>query len=259
MKEYLTSLTLVRIIYRLYWVLKQQYGLSFYWVKGLHELVVFWQEYQHYQSINTNNNFNISLQNWLPYLQDKTKVTPLDSVYFLQDTWAAKKIFELKPKHHYDVGSSVTTMGIISQYIPVTMIDIRDVLIELENFKFINGSILDLPLEDGSIESLSSLCVIEHIGLGRFGDIIDPWGSEKAIEEIKRVVKPGGMILCSVPIDKENKIYFNAHRAFTRDYILSLFKECEVIEEKYQYGTQLYNCYDANRGFGTGLYMLRKC
>jgi hypothetical protein len=53
----------------------------------------------------------------------------------------------------------------------------------LENLFFKEGSILALPFESGSIKSLSSLCVVEHIGLGRYGDEIDPFGSESAIKE----------------------------------------------------------------------------
>jgi hypothetical protein len=61
-----------------------------------------------------------------------------------------------------------------------------------------------------------------------------------------------------VPVDSENKIYFNAHRAFTRDYILELFDGFELLDEKYHYGTKMYENYDASKGFGTGLYMFKK-
>ncbi|MCT7515098.1 hypothetical protein [Aliarcobacter cryaerophilus] len=62
----------------------------------------------------------------------------------------------------------------------------------------------------------------------------------------------------SVPVDNENKIYFNAHRAFTRDYILQLFSGFEVLDEKYHYGTKMFEHYDKTKGFGTGLFMLKK-
>ena len=87
---------------------------------------------------------------------------------------------------------------------------------------------------------------------------LDPFGSEKAIEELKRVLKIGGVILFSVPIDSENKIYFNAHRAFTRKYILELFDNFRVLDERYHYGKKIYDEYDLSKGFGTGLYMLEK-
>ena len=82
--------------------------------------------------------------------------------------------------------------------------------------------------------------------------------AQQAIKELKRVLNWGGVILFSVPVDAENKIYFNAHRAFTREYILELFEGFEVIEEKYHYGTKMYDSYEKNKGFGTGLYMLKK-
>lgn len=164
----------------------------------------------------------------------------------------------MKPQHHYDIGSSIITVGIISQFVPTTMVDIRDINVSLKNLFFKQGSILNLPFEDNSIESISSLCVVEHIGLGRYGDQIDSWGSEKAIKELKRVLKNGGDLLFSVPVDRECRIYFNAHRSFTREYLLELFKDLKLVEEKYIYEKEIQDNYDQLRGFGTGLYHFRK-
>jgi len=193
-----------------------------------------------------------------PCLEDRTSSTPLDPTYFYQDAWAARKLFELRPEHHHDVGSSAMTIGLLAQFVPTTMVDIRPIELTLDNLSFIEGSVLDLPFEDCSVESLSSLCVVEHVGLGRYGDELDPSGTEKAIAELKRVVKPGGSLMISVPVDGENRLYFNAHRALTRDYILGLLDGFDVVEERYQYGDSLFEEYDPARGFGTGLYLLRK-
>jgi len=218
----------------------------------------FWflRQFKNYQKMIENDKFQKI--EWYPCLFDNLSHTPLDATYFFQDSWAAKHIFNLNPKHHYDIGSSAKTIGILSQFTPITMIDIRPIELKLDNLFFQKGSILDLPFEDNSLETLSSLCVVEHIGLGRYGDPLDQFGSEKAIVELKRVLKIGGIILFSVPVDEENKIYFNAHRAFTREYILELFDGFEIIEEKYHYGTEMFDDYDKSKGFGTGLYMLRK-
>lgn len=195
---------------------------------------------------------------YYPCLFDNLDYTPVEPTYFFQDCWAAKHIFEMRPAHHYDIGSSVKTMGIISQFVPVTIVDIRPIELELPNLFFIKGSILELPFNDNSIESLSSLCVVEHIGLGRYGDSLDSFGSEKAIRELRRVLKVGGVLLFSVPVDRANKIYFNAHRAFTREYILEQFDGFEILDEKYIYGTKMYDTYDPKKGFGTGLFKLKK-
>lgn len=222
----------------------------------LKQISWFFNQLSNLNKLGKNQQFKIV--EYYPCLFDNLSYTPLDPTYFFQDSWAAKHIFDLKPTHHYDIGSSAKTIGILSQFVPITMIDIRPIELELPNLFFKKGSILELPFHDNSIETLSSLCVVEHIGLGRYGDPLDPFGSEKAIKEIKRVLKIGGIILFSVPVDSENKIYFNAHRAFTREYILELFNEFEVLDEKYHYGIKMYDTYDTTKGFGTGLYKLKK-
>jgi len=217
----------------------------------------FISDYLKYRVLQKNND-SLKIKILMPCIKDKTSTTPLDPVYFYQDTWAAKKIFTKNPSHHYDVGSSAKTIGLISQFVPTTMIDIRPVDLKLENLFFKEGSILKLPFEDNSIDSISSICVIEHIGLGRYGDPLDVFGSEKSIAEIQRVTKPGGMILISVPVDDENKVYFNAGRAFTREFVLDKFISCKLIEEKYIYGRSLQDSYDKAIGYGIGLYMFEK-
>jgi hypothetical protein len=56
----------------------------------------------------------------------------------------------------------------------------------------LNGSIVDLPFTDRAVQSLSCLHVIEHIGLGRYGDPIDPQGPERTGREIARVLTAEG-------------------------------------------------------------------
>ncbi|MHB8580863.1 MAG: DUF268 domain-containing protein [Ignavibacteriaceae bacterium] len=214
-------------------------------------------DYFHFEKGSKSYNDQFKIYCMYPRLNDKTKFTPLEPIYFFQDAWAAKKIFDLKPKHHYDVGSSAKTISIISQFVPTTMVDIRPLGLKLENLFFMEGSVLNLPFEDNSIESISSLCVIEHIGLGRYGDEIDILGSKKAIRELIRVSAHNGMILFSVPVDEENKVFFNAHRAFTREYIITQFNCCELIEEKYIYGDSLFDMYCPEKGFGTGLFLFK--
>ena len=221
-------------------------------------LIWFIRDLRALQADSSNANCRVDLRYTHPRLGDRTATTPVGPTYFYQDTWAAKKIFEMKPRRHVDVGSHAKTIGLLSQFVPITMVDIRPVEVNLEGLSFKEGSILKLPFEDDSIDSISSLCVVEHVGLGRYGDPVDPFGSEKAINELKRVVSAGGVILLSVPVDSQNRVYFNAHRAFTRDYILELFEGLELLEEKYIYGYSMVDRYEPARGFGTGLFMFRK-
>jgi SAM-dependent methyltransferase len=185
-------------------------------------------------------------------------MTDVDPVYFIQGCWCAGKIFKTHPERHYDVASQAIMVGIISQFVPTVMIDIRPLSVFIPGLSFIKGDITQLPFKNGEIESLSSICVIEHIGLGRYGDPLDQFGTEKAAKELARVLAKGGNLYISVPIDTESKTYFNAHRAFTRDYILSLFRGLHLVEEGYIYGKEMSSTYNASEGFGTGLYHFRK-
>lgn len=240
--------------YKLLLILKNEYGFNV--AAFLRDIRWYHSDYKLLkQSISTaavHCDMPISLLH--PCLRDKTSFTPIEYTYFYQDTWAAKQIFDLAPEHHFDVGSSVKSMALISQRIPVTMVDIRPPEVVLDGFDFIKGSILSLPFNDGSIVSLSSLCVVEHIGLGRYGDPIDPSGSEKAASELSRVLAPGGHLFFSVPVDSDNRVYFNAHRAFTRSRVLGLFPGLNLVEDAYIYGSKMYDQYDVGKGFGTGLF-----
>jgi SAM-dependent methyltransferase len=218
------------------------------------EVPHFMQSYQQYMRANDNPNFAIGAEYLYPCLEDRSDTTPIEPTYFLQNAWAARRIFEIKPERHVDVGSAATAIAIIAQHTPITMVDIRPIDIELDGLTFVEGTIVDLPFETGSLESVSSICVIEHIGLGRYGDPIDPWGSEKAAKELVRVIRPGGHVLISLPIDSACRVYFNAHRSFTPDYVRSIFDGCDIVDEQYIYGRALLPSYDPNLGFGTGLY-----
>jgi SAM-dependent methyltransferase len=218
----------------------------------------FLSDYIEFKKQLSENSSRANIDFLYPQLRDKTKSTPIDPIYFYQDAWAARKIFNLKPIHHYDVGSAAKTIGIISQFVPTTMIDIRPLELNMENLYFKKGSILNLPLESNSINSISSLCVIEHIGLGRYGDPIDVFGSEKAIKELIRVTAPQGLMLISVPVSSADKIFFNAHRVFNRDYILNIFSNCELIEERYILGHQFLEKFSSTNEFQIGLFMFKK-
>lgn len=249
-KNYLKKISLLKFLVVFLRVFKNKYGI----IKKVALITGFFSDYRLYKKNNTNKQFILKSEDLYPRIYDKTDAHSIDPVYFYQNTWCAKKIFENKPVHHFDVGSSIDLVSIVSQFIPTTMVDIRPIPLALDGLSFTRGSILNLPFKDNEIKSLSSICVIEHIGLGRYGDPLDQFGSEKAVEELKRVLAYSGNLYISVPVDKDSKVYFNAHRAFTRDHILDLFSPLRLIEEKYIYGNEIFDEYDQDKGFGTGLY-----
>jgi len=157
-----------------------------------------------------------------PCLGDWTSTTPFDAHYFYQGAWLARRVAARRPAQHVDVGSSAQTIGVLSAMTEVLHIDYRPLDASLPGLRCMSGDILALPLGDASVASLSCLHVIEHIGLGRYGDPIDPAGSSKAAAELARVLAPGGRLYLSVPVGRE-RICFNAHRVFAPETILRLF------------------------------------
>jgi SAM-dependent methyltransferase len=144
--------------------------------------------------------------------------------YFHQDLWAAKKIFERAPAQHVDIGSRID--GFIAHlltFMPVTIIDIRPLPDHIEGLHVIEDDATYLAsIPDASLESVSSLHAVEHFGLGRYGDPIDPHAPQKAMGALARVLRPGGHLYFSVPIGRE-RLMFNAHRIFSPSRVLDAF------------------------------------
>ncbi|MEI6782058.1 MAG: DUF1156 domain-containing protein [Verrucomicrobiota bacterium] len=83
-------------------------------------------------------------------------------------------------------------------------------------------------------------------------------GNRVAWRGSRFILKPGGNLYFSVPVDKESIVYFNAHRAFSNEYVLKLCAELHLVEAKFRYGIELFEAYHAEKGFGTGLYHFTK-
>lgn len=173
-------------------------------------------------------------QRFVPILTDDIGFQDARDFYYYQDCWAARKIFELKPNSVLDVGCTVLFTGIISQFQPTTSVDIRPVQSQLPGLTNVKGDITALRFADNSQECVVSLCVIEHIGLGRYGDKIDPLGAEKAAKELSRVLKPGGHLFISTMVGKPC-LAFNAHRIFAVQDFLAMFPDLEVVDEAFLY------------------------
>jgi len=83
----------------------------------------------------------------------------------------------------------------------------------------------DLPKFDACI-SVSS---IEHSGLGRYGDDIDPMGDIKAMQDIKHILKKDGLCFLAVPIG-EDRVMWNAHRVYGKIRLELLLDGWECID-----------------------------
>lgn len=165
----------------------------------------------------------------LPCLNDNTASTNFDRHYIYHPAWAARVLARTKPSLHIDLSSTLSFCSILSAFMPVKFYDYRRAELRLDNLTSESADLLALPFTDGSIESLSCMHVIEHIGLGRYGDSLDPDGDLKAISELKRVLAREGNLLFVVPIGIP-KIMFNAHRIYSYEQIAGYFSGLELKE-----------------------------
>jgi len=151
--------------------------------------------------------------------------------YFHQDLLVAQKIFQYNPKKHLDIGSRLDGfVAHVASFRKIEVIDIRPQKTIIENIQFSQGDLTNLPKKlYKKYDSVLCLHTIEHVGLGRYGDKIDHEGDIKAIANLKEIVSDGGKLYLSVPIGREERVEFNAHRVYNIKTILRLLKDWKLI------------------------------
>ena len=155
----------------------------------------------------------------------------LSGHYFHQDLLVARKIFENNPGNHLDIGSRTDGfVAHIAVFRKIEVMDIRELDSKVKNIEFTKADLMQLP--DNMLnkyDSISTLHVIEHFGLGRYGDPIDYFGHIKAINNITKMLKTGEKLYFSTPIGPQ-RIEFNAHRVFSIEYLLNMFKDSYTVD-----------------------------
>ena len=158
-------------------------------------------------------------------------------------------------------------IGNLAVFREVEVIDIRPQSTAVRHVTFHQLDLMaELPAEwTACTDSLSCLHSIEHFGLGRYGDRIDPAGHLKGIERLMAMVAPGGTFYLSTQIGEE-RIEFNAHRVFAPSTMLSWFAagwdivRCAVIDDacKVTEGNEPAVLTDAGCRTGVGIVAARK-
>jgi len=161
------------------------------------------------------------------FLYDDTPFTSFDRHYVYHPAWAARILADTKPAYHVDISSTLHFCTIVSAFVPVRFYDVRPAQLSLTGLVSEEGNLTSLPFESGSISSLSCMHVVEHVGLGRYGDKLDATGDLKAMAELKRVLAPGGDLLFVVPVGQP-RIVFNAHRIYAYADIVKSFADMEL-------------------------------
>ena len=145
------------------------------------------------------------------------------SEYFWQDLLVARIIFEAKPEKHVDVGSLVGGfIAHVASFREIEVFDVRPISTRIPGVTFRQADLMQpVPGMADYCDSLSCLHALEHFGLGRYGDPIDPGGFERGFANMAALLKKDGVFYLSVPIGID-RVEFNAHRVFDPRAIVKL-------------------------------------
>jgi hypothetical protein len=190
--------------------------------------------------------------------------------YFHQDLLVAGYVFQRQPERHIDIGSRIGGfVAHVASFRKIEVMDVRDLKSSgHENIKFIRADMMDPKNASHEIaDSISCLHALEHFGLGRYGDPIDPDGHRKGFNNMINMLKLGGLLYISFPIVKEDEVHFNAHRYFSPKSILGWAINPRGIKlERFDYIDDegvLHRDHDLNDrelhvAYGLGIYTFRK-
>jgi hypothetical protein len=206
--------------------------------------------------------FTVAREDLFPCLNDDKNFTPFDSHYIYHPAWATRIIKTINPEEHVDISSTLHFCTMLSAFFKTRFYDYRPAKVTLSNLTSEKIDLTSMFLKSNSVQSISCMHTIEHIGLGRYGDPIDPTGDIKAINELKRVVDFGGNLLLVVPVGQP-KIQFNAHRVYSYEMILNLMdgfelKEFSMVDDQNIFIENASFELVANQKYGCGCFWFTK-
>jgi len=72
--------------------------------------------------------------------------------------------------------------------------------------RFVQTDIFDLDLASSSLDLIINCSTVEHVGLARYGDVANPDGDFDAMERLRHLLKPGGIMLLTIPVGQDATI-----------------------------------------------------
>lgn len=160
-------------------------------------------------------------------LGDDVPRNGFDRHYLYHMAWAARKVADRMPTRHHDFSSHLHFASLVSAFVPTTLYEFRPPALELDRLTTDTADLTDLPMPDGSLDSVSTMHVVEHLGLGRYGDPLRPDADLAAMRELTRVLAPGGDLYFVVPVGKP-RLAFNGCRVYSYQQITDYFSALDL-------------------------------
>lgn len=204
---------------RIYWLMSEQFGVDpRKMLRSLRGLPRYLRGYLRFRSGYAGRiEFLPCLHDWY----EEGGATKLE--YFWQDLLVARKIFSARPERHVDIGSRVDGfVAHVASFREIEVFDVRPISTQIPGVRFRQADFMQ-PAAGMTdyCDSLSCLHALEHFGLGRYGDPIDPSGFERGFANMARLLRKGGVFYLSVPIGT-GRVEFNGQRVLDPQAIIGL-------------------------------------
>lgn len=81
------------------------------------------------------------------------------------------------------------------------------------------------------VDVIVSFSSLEHSGLGRYGDALNPDGDKEALAQAWCMLRPGGLLVLGVPMSCQEKgeLVFNAHRVYGFERLAYISENYELV------------------------------
>ena len=205
-----------KTLIKLHWLISSQFGIDpRVFLRSLRGLPVYLRDW-----VSFRKGFAGKMK-FMPCLHDRYEEGgATKSEYFWQDLLVARAIYAAKPIKHVDIGSRVDGfVAHVASFREIEVFDVRPISTAVPGVVFRLADLMNpaaLPTEaagGGYCDSLSCLHAIEHFGLGRYGDPINPQGYQFGIANMAQLLQPSGTFYLATPIGKE-RVEFNANWVF---------------------------------------------
>ena len=169
-----------------------------------------------------------------------------------------------------DIGSRLDGfLAHLATFMNIDAFDIRPISNDIPGIHFRTVDLMnptDSMLSELKYDSISCLHTIEHFGLGRYADPINPSGHIVGLRNIVKFLEPNGTFYLSTPIGLE-RVEFNANRVFNPNSIIDILNKEGLKLEKaivitknsnYQEVTQQELINYAKESYNLGIFIFRK-
>lgn len=178
------------------------------------------------------------LEPWLAAMYRRLSEPPAPNLLGDRDveyTWIQAHMPEGPGKAlEFGCASSPLWLAAVRRGFTITAIDLQPAswFVEHPAFTFTQTDLLSMALAPASLDLVINCSTVEHVGLDRYGARHNPDGDLAAMRRLRELLKPGGIMLLTVPVGQDARIA-RLHRVYGRVRLPKLLDGYESVREEF--------------------------